>query len=322
MPRKSTPNVLEVRVSSPRLVWLGFLGFLWSTIKLFIILAVLATAGWLIHSAYHHVVVQNPDFQLRIIDLNDNSVIDERGLVELTNIDLQSNLTELNLDTIRQALLDQPAITTARLERKYPDTLVVRVTTRQPRAWITTQANGPQIERSIGAMLIDADGIPYPCPELQFKAAEALPFIFLKNNPETPIIPGAPLREESLTKCIRLLDHIRKHNPELVDAIDRIDQPAPWSLRATLKSGTEATFGLRQHDRQLARLNAALAHAKSTGRSIATINLIPRENIPITLKSDLPAIPSTPPRAIPVEDPPTTAEVRRDADLNSLLNRQ
>ncbi len=320
MPRKPS-NILEVRVSSPRLVWLGFCGIFARLIKLGLLLAVLAAIGWVCQWGYTRVVLDNPDFQLRVIDLNDNPVLDERALVELTGLDLTCNITRVDVATMEQTLLDQPAITSARIERHMPDTLVIRITTREPRAWIAIA--GEKTDRIVGGMLIDNDGVPYPCPELQLEQAGSLPIIRI--HPEdgitTTIAPRVPLRDDSLHKCIRLLDHVVEHAPSILADIDTLDQPTPWSLRAILHTGTEATFGLRNHDRQLAQLRSALSHAEANGREIATINLIPRENIPITLKSDVAPFPVAPPRAIPVEEPPTTAEIRREADLNSLLNR-
>ncbi len=319
MPRKPS-SILEVRVSSPRLVWLGFCGILARVIKLGSLLAVVAAIGWACHEGYKRVILDNPDFQLRVIDLNDNPVLDERALVELTGLDLTSNITRVDVDAMRQTLLDQPAITSARIERHLPDTLAVRIATRKPRAWIAMPSAGIPVERDVGAMLIDADCFPYPCPELQLEEARSLPVIILTETAaEAGIIQGSPLRHEELQKCIRLLDSARQYTPELLSSIDTIDQPTPWSLRAVIQGGTEAVFGLRDHQRQLTRLRAALIHADSTGREIATINLIPRENIPIILKSD---VSPPPPRAIPVEEPPlTSTDLRREADLDSLLNR-
>lgn len=320
MPRKPS-SILEVRVSSPRLVWLGFCGILARAIKLGFLLAVIAALGWAGHQGYKRVVLDNPDFQLRVIDLNDNPVIDERGLVELTGLDLTSNITRVDSAGMTETLLDQPAITDARIERHMPDTLVVRVTTREPRAWIAMPGGGLPAERAVGGLLIDADFVPYPCPELQLEEALALPIILLNEESGQPIKPGRPLRHETLRQCARLLDNAVEHTPELVATLDTLDQPNPWSVRAVTRDGTEAVFGLRDHPRQLVRLRAALAHAGRNSRELATINLIPRENIPITLKSDS----APPPRAIPVEEPPVSAaDVRQDrraADLDSLLNR-
>jgi len=320
MPRKPS-NILEVRVSSPRLLWLGFCGLIAGVFKLGLVSAIVVALGWSAYEGYKRVVLDNPDFQLRFIDLNDNPVIDERGLVELTGLDLASNITRIDSAAIRQTLLDQPAITSVRIERHLPDTLVVRLGTREPRAWIALQETGAAPERAVGGLLVDADFVPYPCPDLQFEAAMSLPIIVLKEDPDHPVKPGKPLRHDALRQCARLLDEAFAHAPGLVPAINTLNQPNPWSIRAVTHEGTEAVFGLRDHARQLARLSAALAHTKKTGRELATINLIPRENIPITLKSDAPP---PPPRAIPVEEPVTAADARRDrvnSDLDSLLNR-
>jgi len=320
MPRKPS-SILKVRVSSPRLFWLGFCGILARVIKLGFLAAVVAAVGWAGHQGYKRIVLDNPDFQLRVIDLNDNAVIDERGLVDLTGLDLTCNITRVDAAGMTQILLDQPAITAAHIERHLPDTLVVRVTTREPRAWIAMPTRDLPVERAIGGLLIDANFVPYPCPELQLEKALSLPVIVLNEDPEYPIKPGKPLRHETLRQCLRLLEQAVDHTPALVASLETLDQPNAWSIRAVTRDGTEAIFGLRDHPRQLTRLHAALVHAKSTSRELATINLIPRENIPITLKSDAPP----PPRAIPVAEPPVTAadagRERRDSDLNSLLNR-
>ena len=59
-------------------------------------------------------------------------------------------------------------------------------------------------------------------------------------------------------------------------------------------------------------------HSNQKGYTIDTINLIPKVNVPITLRSEVP-----PPRAIPVAE--LSAEEirddRRSRDVKTLLNR-
>lgn len=325
MPRRPS-SVLQVRVRSPRLVWLGFLGIFWRVIKIGCLIAVAAAFGWAGHQGYQRVVLDNPDFQLRAIDLNPNPVLDEPALVALTGLDLTSNLTRVNSTAMRETLLAHPAITAARIERHLPDTLVVRVTTRQPRAWIAIPDAGIPIQRSAGALLIDGDGVPYPCPILQLDDARALPVITLKSDSAQPLTPGTPMDHASLATCLRLLDSIAQHTPDLLPAIDTLDQPNAWSLRAITHQGTAATFGLRDHPRQLRRLAAALEHASRGDRPLATINLIPRENVPITFQAETPprAVPVTEPEAIPVAIPVVEEDLResrRAGDLDAILNR-
>jgi hypothetical protein len=328
MPRRPT-NILHVRVRSPRLAWLGLLGILGRFVKLGFLAAVLTAIGWAGYKGYQRVVLENPDFQLRVIDLNPNPVLDEPAFVSLTGLDLQTNLTQIDTTAMRETLLAHPAITAARIERHLPDTLVVRISTREPRAWIAMPDAGHPIRREAGAMLIDGGRIPYPCPELQFEAASSLPVIVLKPEPEQPLTPGTPMRNATLAPCLRLLDNINRHTPGLLATIDTLDQPTPWSIRAVTRSGTEATFGLHGHDRQLRRLDSALAHTSATGRPLATINLIPRENIPVTFRPDAPPPREAPaptaveppiPVAIPVDEADLD-ESRRAGDLDAILHR-
>ena len=73
-------NVLEVRVMSPRIAWFGLLRFFAVLAKLACLAAVLTGIGWGVWRGIHHAFYQNPDFRLRVIDLNPNPVIDEPGL--------------------------------------------------------------------------------------------------------------------------------------------------------------------------------------------------------------------------------------------------
>jgi len=338
MPRKPS-KILEVRVSSPRLAWIGFLGILFRTVKLGSLAAVLAALGWAGHQGYKRAVLENPDFQLRVIDLNPNPVLDESALVSLTGLDLTCNITQVDTTTMRETLIAHPAITAARIERHLPDTLVIRITTREPRAWIALRDDSAAFERKPGALLIDGDRVPYPCPDLQFEHAARLPVIVLKGDPEqSTLTTGGPLVHDSLGPCLRLLDTMTRDTPDLLAAIDTLDQPAPWSIRATTHGGTEAIFGLNDHPRQLRKLRAALAHTDPAGRPLATINLIPRENVPITFQSNVPPPRTAPaaqddadgdvpdfdeaaiPVAIPVDEA-TLQESRRAGDIDAILNR-
>jgi hypothetical protein len=89
-------------------------------------------------------------------------------------------------------------------------------------------------------------------------------------------------------------------------------------LLLVTREGTSAIFGLGDHDRQIRSLRAAMDHSSQKGYAIDTINLIPKHNIPITLRNEAPA-----PKAQPVAEP-TAGELREDRrsrDLQTLLNR-
>jgi len=316
--RRTNSSVLEARVISPRIFWFKCLGFLGGLAKLSFVLAALAAVGWGIWQGIDKAFYQNPDFTLRAIDLNPNPVIDEAGLAKITGLDLTSNLFEIDTKELAAKLAALPAITEADVDRHLPDTLVVRVSTRMPQAWIACPAAGIPVHRGVSAMLVDRTGVAYPCPELQLDSAAKLPVIVLSKMPEHEIKVGEKISHPELRPCIALLDSFQRTDAEAARWIDSIQQANAWSLLLKTREGTMATFGLRDHSRQIGRLRAALNHAEGKNYTIDTINLIPKENVPITLRDEV-----APPRAIPVSEPSVEElrSARRVQDLNTLLNR-
>lgn len=318
--RHSRQSVLEVRVMSPRIAWFGFLKCAGKMTKFACVLAALAAIGWGVWRGIQHAFYKNPDFRLQMVDLNENQVIDELGVAAAAGIDLTANpnLFDIDVKDIGLKLKQQPAIADARAERHLPGTLVVRVVPRVPKAWIASPAAGLSEVRRAGAMLVDHDGIAYPCPDLQLDSAVSLPVITLNPVGADPIRPGEKIRSSELEHCFQLLDSARSADPDAMQWIESVKQINDWSLVLITRQGTSATFGIGDHERQIDSLRAALDHAGEKGYVIDTINLIPKYNIPITLRDQ-----AAPPRAIPVSaaQPADERENRRTRDLSSLLNR-
>lgn len=318
--RHNRQSVLEVRVMSPRIAWFGFLRLLGKLVKVACVLAVLAAIGWGVWRGVHYAFYQNPDFRLQVIDLNTNPVIDEVGVAETLGIDLAAcpNLFEIDVSEACRKLQSLPAVTDARVERHLPGTLVVRVIPRSPKAWISCPDAGIRTLRRAGGMLVDHEGVAYPCPELQASAAATLPVIELSALDDHPIVAGSEIRHPSLEHCLRLLDAARKADPDAAQWIESIRRENEWSLVLITRQGTSAIFSLGDHPRQIESLRAALDHAGAKGYHIETINLIPKYNIPITVRDG-----DSPPRAILVFPKETTDgdDSRRASDLGAILNR-
>jgi hypothetical protein len=311
-------KVLKSEVMSPRIAWFNFLDFLKFLTKTTAVLALLAAIGYGVREAIEYTFHQNPDFRLQAIHLNANDVIDEADLVEHLQIDLEANIFDFDLSSMEQKLTAIPAIETAKIDRELPGTLVFQVTTRQPRAWIACPEDGFDTKRGTNQLLIDQNGFLYPCPEQQLELAATLPIIHLKPDPEHPIRPGINLGHSEFRRCNHLLTAFRDSFPEDIEIIESIYQLNPWSINLTTRSGTLATFGLDDHKRQLDYFNQALHHARKKGYEIETINLIPKQNVPLTIRDE-----EAPPRAIPVGEIPVAdpTDSRRNNDLQSLLNR-
>lgn len=315
---RQRPHVLEVRVMSPRIAWFGFMKIMAKLMKHACILAAVVGIGWGIWQGIQLAFYKNPDFRLQVIDLNPNPVIDEVRLAEATGINLTASIFDIDVDNVTAKLKALPEIADASVERHLPGKLVVRVIPRGPRAWVSSKEAGLSEVRCVGGMLVDRIGVAYPCPELQLEDALKLPCVLLPVSEKLPIKPGQLIKQPELAHCFRLLDTACASDANAIYWIDSVQQVNEWSLLLVTRDGTSATFGLGDHERQIRNLRAAMDHASQKAYSIGTINLIPKHNIPVTLRNEIAA-----PRAIPVTEP-APAEIRQDRrahDLNTLLNR-
>lgn len=308
-------SMLEVRVMSPRIAWIGFLRVLGKLIKVACVLAVLTGIGWGIWRGIEHTFYKNPDFRLQLIDLNENPVIDELTLIDLADIDLAKSpsLFDIDIDYAKARLEELPAVMEAKVERHLPGTLMIRVTSRSPEAWVAETGTDLTDVRRAGGPLVDPSGFIYPCPERQLHTAQKLPILLITPQQSHPIAVGEALKHPELEHCFNLLGQIRNADPQSTHWIETIRQANDWSLRLVTRQGTSATFGLTNHDKQINKLRAALNHAAEKGYQIDTINLIPKFNVPITVRGQ-----SAAPRAIPVSD---ASNDRRSVSLSSLLER-
>lgn len=312
-------KVLKSEVMSPRIAWFNFLDFLRSLTKFAVIIGLLFAAAYGIRAAIEHTFHRNPDFQLKAINLNPNDVLDEAELVEILDIDLAANIFDFDVDVLEAKLLEQPAISNARVERNLPGTLDFLITTRKPAAWVASPEEGFPAARRDGSLLVDHEGFAYLCPPGQLEMSQALPILALSKDAIHPIRAGKTLDHPQYKETLRLLKSVISQCPDELPMVDSISQANTWSLNLVTRGGTVATFGLGDHARQLEYLARALDHARSKGYKIGTINLIPKRNVPITVSAD-----AAPPRAIPVDPEAleeTPARNSQADDLRTLLNR-
>ena len=284
--RHSRQSVLEVRVMSPRLAWIGCLKWAGRLAKIVCVLGLLAGLGWGAWCGIEKAFLKNPDFRLRVITLNPNPVIDELGVATAAGINLARNpsLFDIDAQDVCRKLKNLPAIADAHVERQMPGTLAVSVVTRTPVAWIVSP--GLPATRHAGSLLVDHAGVAYPCPDRQVESFATLPLIELPSSGESPLKAGDKIRQPELEHCCLLLDAARTADPDAMQWIESVKQVNEWSLLLVTRQGTAATFGLSDHARQIESLRAALDHAGDKGYLISTINLIPKYNIPITLRAE------------------------------------
>ena len=244
-------KVLKSEVMSPRIAWFNFLGFLRGLTKAAVVIGLLLAVAYGIREAVEHTFHRNPDFRLKAIQLSPNDVLDEGELVSLLKIDLAANIFDFDIERFERELLAMPAIQTAEVERNLPGTLVFSITTRKPMAWIACPEEGFPAGRKACSLLVDHTGLTYPCPPGQADAAQGLPVIVLAPDSAHPLQAGKTIDHPEYGHCLKLLKAVVAQHPADLQSVDTISQANKWSLSMRTRSGTTATFGLGDHQRQL-----------------------------------------------------------------------
>jgi len=323
---------LQARVVSPRIVWFSFVKACSKGMWLIVALAVLGVAIWGGRVALQRWVFKNPEFRLQVIQLTPNTAIDEERLVQVAHIDINGTLFDCHLSAIEKTLRAMPEISSAQVKREFPGTLIVKVVARQPVVWVSCPlAADPVLPRDPeSGLLVDASGIAYPCPPGQLDAAMNLPVIEVGADVAgaQPLAAGQKVVNAEFDRAMALRGVAAAASPDAMGWIDTIRQSRVWSLEVVGRDGMQATFGLGDHERQMQDLLTAIGHARSTNQPIASINLIPRnclpmylrdENLPKTVSLTEDPAPASAPVLVHPKDNP--AQGRREADLKQLINR-
>lgn len=320
-PRKKRPQVLELRVDSVRsirILWFETANWLKKLFKLALIAGAMAAVVWGIGIALRRAFLENEDFRISLVDLNENPVMDEMRLIELGGIDLNESIFSIDVSELEQMLIGLPELAVADVERELPGTLRVRARARVPVAWIEVPAHDVRGRDPGSGLLVDPNGVLFPCLGEMAGAAAELPVIVIRNPAQPEPLAGDFCESPELLQGLAMLRMAREIPGMEKVGIARIEKANEWSILVGTRGGTEAKLGLSDHERQFADLVKACEHAESKGYRIATIDLIPERNIPITLGS------APPPRAVPVVEPdaePPIPPSRREQDMEALLNR-
>lgn len=298
-------RILRANVMSPRIFWFDLLQFCGRAIKLLLVLALLAAAGWGIWRGVEAGLIDNQEFRLSEIRLNPNPALDEIRLLELTGIDLDGSLFECDAGEIEARLEALPELTSATVRREFPGTLVVDVTARNPWLWVASSSRGVPPRDPARGLLVDRSGYAFRCRPGLFKEAEQLPVIEIGDEGDLPE-PGEFVRHESYLRGIRLLAVATKAMPEAPQWIDTIRQSKSWASELTTRDEITATFGHEELERQMGDFLAAVEHTRTEERRLKTILLIGKRSIPVTYWD-------APPRAVVVEEPVLVRPATRPA---------
>lgn len=286
--KRKRQREIQLEVRSPRIVGFGILRGLAKTSKWALILLSVGAAIWGGRVGLQHAFIDNPDFQLKIIEMPEGSRMNAGDLVSLTGIDPGKSIFAVDMKAVTEVLKERPSVMEAKVSRHLPDTLKVSLKERIPVAWLECRRMGIIGKKPATGILVDREGFCFPCESWLEEFAQTLPVIVLRESEEEEIAIGKKLKHREAKRGLALICCSEKFFEGSSWSLPVVGVEKGFSLVAATSEGAVVTFGMYEHERQLSDLVAIMKQLEGSGRQLATANLIPERNIPVTFEGDAP----------------------------------
>ena len=200
-------------------------------------------------------------FGLQKVDVNGRNHTSAAAVIEAISVTTNTALFSLDLPTIRANLTQLSWVEDARVERHFPNTLIVTLRERVPMALLQTD-KGHQLIDASGALITDASA---------------------DNFTHLPVISGA---EGAATKATFILD-ILQTEPELFTDVWAVHFVSGRRWDVHMRSGLVVKLPERDPALAWSRLSRLETDTKITARDLAAIDLripdqlIVEPNIPV-----------------------------------------
>lgn len=254
--------------------------------------------GWV---TWHEALEKNDQFLLKEVHVNTAGTLTREQIVAVTGLTTATNVLAVSLREVRLKIERLPQVKSAVVRRDYNGRLALDVEQRIPVAWIESAKHKLQAPMTGKGCLLDAEGALVPC-DVVTKEYLAMPSIVFPALSEA--VPGRPAPDFQLHVALRLMEKLQKRDEDGRAELERIEIPNAWSLVAHFKGDAKITFGVDDLDPQLARFDRFMHEAEVRQWRVATLNLIPQVNTPVTFHGT-PDI-----NGLAAADTPSTTNVR------------
>ena len=225
--------------------------------------------------ALDHVLYTNPHYVLSRIEIEPRGRFSERLVRQAAGLEPGQNLWTLNLRQITRDLEKLPSVSSAKVERRFPDKVVISIKERVPVVKI--------VALNIDLGTREEFYLDRQCVVLKPRSDEAVPLmpeIIGLNDAE--LEPGMKLEQSSLTRALQIMDaidHSRLHTSIDIRTINLSD---PLSITMVTRQDMTITFRLDYIDQQLQRLVQIVNYPDFQQRQIRSVDLTPDSNVPVT----------------------------------------
>ncbi len=275
-------------------------------------------------TVWHESITVNPNYAVGDYGFHTNVPAERGGLTkdiitDITGLRADLNVMKVDLTSLQKALTLLPQVKTAVVQRIFPNRIDIRITERQPVAWISCAAKSIVPRDTIHGRLVDDKGTVFECRSL-INPYNHLPVI---NIPSLAYIEiGQPLTDR---RALRALDLIQKFNDQAFCVPLRLHEillQNDYAQTVSMTDGATITFGIDNLKEQMTRLAKIYEWSKEKERSLATVQLIAEHNVPITFARKAktadtkPAEAPTTPKPTTVKRPPISREA---ADIRAIV---
>ena len=309
---KKVDRRLHLKVRSPRIFGFGCLKASGRLAKLALVLLVVGGALWGGKEGLQKVFIENKEFELKVVDLQTGGEMDVPSFMHVAGLTPETSVFGVNLRKVREKLESRPTILEVDVKRRLPGTLRVEIRERIPVAWLECRSRGIYARDPGAGLLLDEDGVAFPCETWWEKAAADLPVVVVDEAKDGDFMVGKRIRHREAERALHLVHLGRRTLSRESWSLPVVAVRNDYSLMASTSDGVVVTFGMYGHERQLADLKKLQRHAVATDRGIERVNLIPERNIPVVY---LPGGGEVPRRVVPRQ------ENRLERDIKAILNR-
>lgn len=253
-------------------------------IRILAVACLCASAPIGIKAAYEAIFFENEEFVLHRLNVHSDGVLRSHQLTEVANVAVGMRLMDLDLQAIRERIEKLPSVEEAIVSREMPDKLNIVVKERVPVAWLSCPPLGVRPGDMERGFLVDEEGIAFRCLDLTDEVA-VLPVIETFSMPEPA--EGEIVEVEGFRSALELLTAAEKSGSGIAEQIHLLRMRNEWSIQCHYRSGLQVVFGLYEIERGLADLSLILDQVGKSGGTLATVNLVAKDNIPVTFAAPI-----------------------------------
>ncbi len=283
--------------------WSAFCRWTSRVVKVLLVAALVGGAYLGVTHGWRKFFTQNPDYALRDIHFDTDGTLTREQALAVAKVKAGVNIFSCKTAAMRDALRALPQVDSAEVTRYLPNRIEITVKERKPAAWLAA-APAEKSAKAEPTHLLDASGTVFQPRHIphEFRALPIISGVLTED-----LDPGKPIRKAEVVAALDLLRRTRETGAFRITALD---VSRAYCVVATDHKGAQLTFGLDDVAGQLERLGIVRSEAALIGQEIATINLIPLRNIPVTFTQPPPPEDGETPEPIPAARPVTNGKGR------------